>query len=234
MAEEVRLDEDEWEDPDDIYDEMAEGGGYVCMYVHQWMYECDVTVVSSAVDTPFTQSLEFKHVTAIPFQDFGTKNEDDDNNNNNNDIINNNNNSNNNNDNDNNNSDNNKKHENHNNQSHIENAVARKKWKQTTDSAQDTSDGSFNLQLQQEEDQQQKGGLEDRQQEQHHENQEDQGDKREEELETDENERERTMPSSHSFGVRRYAQEDIASEQWKSHQKHVFILSSAGKPIYSR
>ena len=28
--------------------------------------------------------------------------------------------------------------------------------------------------------------------------------------------------------------EDISSEAWRSHRKHVFVLSEAGKPIYSR
>ncbi|KAG1972127.1 vacuolar fusion protein MON1 homolog B [Pimephales promelas] len=31
-----------------------------------------------------------------------------------------------------------------------------------------------------------------------------------------------------------YQNEDIMSESWKQHRKHVFVLSEAGKPIYSR
>ena len=43
--------------------------------------------------------------------------------------------------------------------------------------------------------------------------------------------------SSSSLGpgrIRLYADEDPSSPQWKNHSKHFFILSSAGKPIYSR
>lgn len=28
--------------------------------------------------------------------------------------------------------------------------------------------------------------------------------------------------------------EDVSSESWRSHRKHVFVLSEAGKPIYTR
>lgn len=29
-------------------------------------------------------------------------------------------------------------------------------------------------------------------------------------------------------------EEDVSSEAWRSHRKHVFVLSEAGKPIYTR
>lgn len=29
-------------------------------------------------------------------------------------------------------------------------------------------------------------------------------------------------------------EEDVTSETWRSHRKHVFVLSEAGKPIYTR
>lgn len=29
-------------------------------------------------------------------------------------------------------------------------------------------------------------------------------------------------------------EEDISSEAWRSHKKHIFVLSEAGKPIYTR
>lgn len=32
----------------------------------------------------------------------------------------------------------------------------------------------------------------------------------------------------------RTKEEDVSSEAWRSHRKHVFVLSEAGKPIYSR
>ena len=32
----------------------------------------------------------------------------------------------------------------------------------------------------------------------------------------------------------RTKEEDVCSEAWRSHKKHVFVLSEAGKPIYSR
>ena len=28
--------------------------------------------------------------------------------------------------------------------------------------------------------------------------------------------------------------EDVTSESWRQHRKHIFVLSEAGKPIYSR
>lgn len=31
-----------------------------------------------------------------------------------------------------------------------------------------------------------------------------------------------------------YRNEDIMAESWRQHRKHVFVLSEAGKPIYSR
>lgn len=32
----------------------------------------------------------------------------------------------------------------------------------------------------------------------------------------------------------RAKEEDVTSESWRQHRKHVFVLSEAGKPIYSR
>ena len=32
----------------------------------------------------------------------------------------------------------------------------------------------------------------------------------------------------------RAKEEDVSSEAWRSHRKHVFVLSEAGKPIYTR
>lgn len=32
----------------------------------------------------------------------------------------------------------------------------------------------------------------------------------------------------------RFKEEDVSSEAWRSHRKHVFVLSEAGKPIYTR
>lgn len=32
----------------------------------------------------------------------------------------------------------------------------------------------------------------------------------------------------------RTKEEDVTSETWRSHRKHVFVLSEAGKPIYTR
>lgn len=32
----------------------------------------------------------------------------------------------------------------------------------------------------------------------------------------------------------RSKEEDVSSEAWRSHRKHVFVLSEAGKPIYTR
>ena len=34
--------------------------------------------------------------------------------------------------------------------------------------------------------------------------------------------------------IRRFADQDPDSESWRMHERHFFILSSAGKPIYSR
>lgn len=32
----------------------------------------------------------------------------------------------------------------------------------------------------------------------------------------------------------RTKEEDVSGEAWRSHKKHVFVLSEAGKPIYTR
>ncbi|XP_071779067.1 protein SAND-like [Centroberyx gerrardi] len=37
-----------------------------------------------------------------------------------------------------------------------------------------------------------------------------------------------------SWAEGRTKEEDVSSEAWRSHRKHVFVLSEAGKPIYSR
>ncbi|KAM4613706.1 vacuolar fusion protein MON1 homolog A isoform 2-T2 [Polymixia lowei] len=37
-----------------------------------------------------------------------------------------------------------------------------------------------------------------------------------------------------SWSESRTKEEDVSSEAWRSHRKHVFVLSEAGKPIYSR
>jgi hypothetical protein len=34
--------------------------------------------------------------------------------------------------------------------------------------------------------------------------------------------------------TRKHQNQDIESQEWKDHKKHIFILSSSGKPIYSR
>ncbi|MDP2436902.1 MAG: hypothetical protein Q8P67_14220, partial [archaeon] len=39
---------------------------------------------------------------------------------------------------------------------------------------------------------------------------------------------------SHQSNGRRFAEEDSTMDSWKRHKKHIFVLSSAGKPIYSR
>ncbi|KAK0142876.1 Protein SAND [Merluccius polli] len=41
-------------------------------------------------------------------------------------------------------------------------------------------------------------------------------------------------PKETSWAESRTKEEDINSEGWRSHRKHVFVLSEAGKPIYSR
>eukprot|EP01114_Cavostelium_apophysatum_P019135 TRINITY_DN6078_c0_g1_i1.p1 TRINITY_DN6078_c0_g1~~TRINITY_DN6078_c0_g1_i1.p1 ORF type:complete len:540 (+),score=106.62 TRINITY_DN6078_c0_g1_i1:38-1621(+) len=37
-----------------------------------------------------------------------------------------------------------------------------------------------------------------------------------------------------SLSRRKYANEDVSSPEWMNHHKHIFVLSSAGRPIYSR
>ncbi|XP_030231531.1 LOW QUALITY PROTEIN: vacuolar fusion protein MON1 homolog A [Gadus morhua] len=41
-------------------------------------------------------------------------------------------------------------------------------------------------------------------------------------------------PKESSWAESRTKEEDICSDGWRSHRKHVFVLSEAGKPIYSR
>ncbi|KAG7258804.1 hypothetical protein CRUP_017046 [Coryphaenoides rupestris] len=41
-------------------------------------------------------------------------------------------------------------------------------------------------------------------------------------------------PKESSWAESRIKDEDVCSEGWRSHRKHVFVLSEAGKPIYSR
>lgn len=44
-----------------------------------------------------------------------------------------------------------------------------------------------------------------------------------------------TMESKQEVqAVVREKEEDVTSETWRSHKKHVFVLSEAGKPIYTR
>lgn len=48
---------------------------------------------------------------------------------------------------------------------------------------------------------------------------------------------EKTISERHSRGLspqNRSKDEDMSSETWRSHRKHVFVLSEAGKPIYTR
>ncbi|XP_029682563.1 protein SAND isoform X1 [Takifugu rubripes] len=48
---------------------------------------------------------------------------------------------------------------------------------------------------------------------------------------------ERTITEQHAQDVSpqsRSKEEDMSSEAWRSHRKHVFVLSEAGKPIYTR
>lgn len=40
--------------------------------------------------------------------------------------------------------------------------------------------------------------------------------------------------SSDMTSESRTKEEDVTSEAWRSHRKHVFVLSDAGKPIYTR
>lgn len=39
---------------------------------------------------------------------------------------------------------------------------------------------------------------------------------------------------SNDLSDSRTKEEDVSSEAWRSHKKHVFVLSEAGKPIYTR
>ncbi|XP_008291707.1 vacuolar fusion protein MON1 homolog A [Stegastes partitus] len=39
---------------------------------------------------------------------------------------------------------------------------------------------------------------------------------------------------NNDFSSERTKEEDVSSEAWRSHRKHVFVLSEAGKPIYTR
>lgn len=41
-------------------------------------------------------------------------------------------------------------------------------------------------------------------------------------------------PKPEVQAVVREKEEDVTSETWRSHKKHVFVLSEAGKPIYTR
>ena len=41
-------------------------------------------------------------------------------------------------------------------------------------------------------------------------------------------------PKESSWAESQTKEEDICSDGWRSHRKHVFVLSEAGKPIYSR
>ncbi|XP_010733272.1 vacuolar fusion protein MON1 homolog A [Larimichthys crocea] len=48
---------------------------------------------------------------------------------------------------------------------------------------------------------------------------------------------EQTIEEQHNSDIAsesRPKEEDVSSEAWRSHRKHVFVLSEAGKPIYSR
>lgn len=48
---------------------------------------------------------------------------------------------------------------------------------------------------------------------------------------------EKTITEQHNKGLSpqsRSKEEDMSSEAWRSHRKHVFVLSEAGKPIYTR
>ncbi|KAJ8361144.1 hypothetical protein SKAU_G00176690 [Synaphobranchus kaupii] len=62
------------------------------------------------------------------------------------------------------------------------------------------------------------------------ESEETQGQRGEQEREQAEEEEEEEVQS----GGGRVKEEDVNSEAWRSHRKHVFVLSEAGKPIYSR
>ncbi len=48
---------------------------------------------------------------------------------------------------------------------------------------------------------------------------------------------EKTIQEQHNSDISsesRAKEEDVSSEAWRSHRKHVFVLSEAGKPIYTR
>lgn len=48
---------------------------------------------------------------------------------------------------------------------------------------------------------------------------------------------EKTIEEKHSNNIssdNRAKEEDVSSEAWRSHKKHMFVLSDAGKPIYTR
>lgn len=48
---------------------------------------------------------------------------------------------------------------------------------------------------------------------------------------------EETIEKQHNDDIppeRGTKEEDVSSEAWRSHRKHVFVLSEAGKPIYTR
>lgn len=48
---------------------------------------------------------------------------------------------------------------------------------------------------------------------------------------------EETIEEQHNDDIppeRGAKEEDVSSEAWRSHKKHVFVLSEAGKPIYTR
>lgn len=48
---------------------------------------------------------------------------------------------------------------------------------------------------------------------------------------------EKTITEQHNKDLSpqsRFKEEDMSSEAWRSHRKHVFVLSEAGKPIYTR
>lgn len=63
-----------------------------------------------------------------------------------------------------------------------------------------------------------------------------QGEEEEEhdEEQSTENEEEKSPEEIHMLSEDRTKEEDVSSEAWRSHRKHVFVLSEAGKPIYTR
>ncbi|XP_076859429.1 vacuolar fusion protein MON1 homolog A [Brachyhypopomus gauderio] len=46
--------------------------------------------------------------------------------------------------------------------------------------------------------------------------------------------REQNQSAEQRHGTRLAREEDVTSEAWRAHRKHVFVLSEAGKPIYTR